>query len=594
MICLIRMGTASLANAVTDRQRISRLWRDYLWPQKGRLFLAVLFMALFAAATAGYVYLIQLIIDATSSLDSDGSAAANAKRYAAIILPVILGLTLASGIGGYVQRILTNSIALNTVGKMQTEMLRAAHDRDFAQSTSEPTGELLAKFTNDVSVVSAGLVRVLGNLVKDVLSVIFTIIVMLSLNWQLSVFMVIFGLALLPIIAISKRLRGNAKDVQEHIGVMTADLKESLGAAQLVKTYGLEAREQARLNKSFDERIRLYLKLVTQQARVDPILEVVGGLVIASVVIFGVWQFGAGTATGGQIAGVLGGLLILAPRLRALGTLNNVIQESLSSVGRIFDVIDTEPALTDAIISTSLDVTNGEVELINVGFTYPDGTRALTGLSLTAAPGKTTAFVGPSGGGKSTIMHLIPRLYDVTDGRVQIDGQDVREVSQESLRKHIAVVSQDAILFNDTIAANIGLGDLDADRDAITQASKAADAHNFITRLPEGYDTILGEDGAGLSGGQKQRLSIARAILRDAPILLLDEATSALDTESEAKVQAALETLSEGRTTLVIAHRLATIQNADMIYVIENGRVVESGSDTELRKRGGVYAVLKT
>lgn len=578
---------------MTDRQRISRLWRDYLWPQKTRLVAAVFFMVLFAAATAGYVYLIQLIIDAATGLDAGGGAVETAKRYAAIILPVILGLTLASGIGGYVQRILTNSIALNTVGKMQTQMLRAAHDRDFAQSASEPTGELIAKFTNDVSVVSAGLVRVLGNLIKDVLSVIFTIVVMLLLNWQLSLFMFVFGLALLPIIAISKKMRGNAKEVQEHIGKMTAELKESLGAAQLVKTYGLETHEQSRLNKSFDERVRLYLKLITQQARVDPILEVVGGLVIAAVVIFGVWQFGMGTATGGQIAGVLGGLLILAPRLRALGTINNVIQEGLSSVKRIFDVIDTEPTLTDAIITTELDVAEGKVEIANVAFTYPDGTSALSGLNITADPGKTTALVGPSGGGKSTIMHLIPRLYDVKDGSIRIDGQDVREISQASLRKHIAVVSQEAVLFNDTIAANIGLGDLNADRAAIIHAAKSADAHDFISNLPEGYDTVLGEDGAGLSGGQRQRLSIARAILRDAPILLLDEATSALDTESESKVQAALEQLSQGRTTLVIAHRLATIQNADMIYVIDDGRVVESGTDESLRKRGGVYAGLK-
>jgi subfamily B ATP-binding cassette protein MsbA len=332
---------------------------------------------------------------------------------------------------------------------------------------------------------------------------------------------------------------------------------------------------------------------VTQQARVDPILEVVGGLVIAAVVIFGVWQFGTGTATGGQIAGVLGGLLILAPRLRALGTLNNVIQESLSSVGRIFEIIDTEPQLTDAIISTKLDVTDGEIELVNVGFTYPDGTAALNALTLTAEAGKTTALVGPSGGGKSTIMNLIPRLYDVKDGLIRIDGQDVREVSQASLRQNIAIVSQEAVLFNDTIAANIGLGDLNADRDAILSAAKSADAHGFISALPDGYDTVLGEDGAGLSGGQRQRLSIARAILRDAPILLLDEATSALDTQSEAKVQAALETVSQGRTTLVIAHRLATIQKADKIYVIDGGRVVESGTDADLRKRGGVYASLK-
>ena len=593
MIYWTQMGTASLAKQMTDRQRISRLWRNYIWPQKTRLFFAAFFMALFAAATAGYVYLIQLIIDAASSLDDSGGAVENAKRYAAIILPVILGLTFASGIGGYVQRILTNSIALNTVGKMQQQMLSAAHARDFAQSAAEPTGELIAKFTNDVSVVSAGLVRVLGNLIKDLLSVIFVIAVMLTLNWQLSVFMVIFGLALLPIIVISKRLRGNAKEVQEHIGVMTAELKESLGAAQLVKTYGLETHEQQRLNASFNERIRLYLKLVTQQARVDPILEVVGGLVIAAVVIFGVWQFGTGAATGGQIAGVLGGLLILAPRLRALGTLNNVIQESLSSVGRIFDVIDTEPTLTDAIVSTDLDVTEGRIDLVNVAFSYPDGTRALNALTLTAAAGKTTALVGPSGGGKSTIMHLIPRLYDIVDGSIRIDGQDVREVSQVSLRKQIAVVSQEAVLFNDTIAANIALGDLAAGRETIVQAAKSADAHGFISALPDGYDTVLGEDGAGLSGGQRQRLSIARAILRDAPILLLDEATSALDTESEAKVQAALEKLSEGRTTLVIAHRLATIQNADKIYVIDGGRVVESGSDASLRKRGGIYANLR-
>ena len=578
---------------MTDRQRIARLWRDYLWPQKSRLFFAIFFMALFAAATAGYVYLIQLIIDATASLESGGGAVENAKRYAAIIVPVILGLTLTAGIGGYIQRILTNAIALNTVGKMQTQMLRAAHERDFAQSEAEPTGELIAKFTNDVSVVSAGLVRVLGNLIKDVLSVVFTIIVMLNVNWRLSLFMVVFGLALWPIIAISKKLRGNARDVQEHIGVMTVELKESLGASQLVKTYGLEAREQTRLDKSFAERVRLYLRLVTQQARVDPILEVVGGLVIAAVVIFGVWQFGTGTATPGQIAGVLGGLLILAPRLRALGTLNNVTQESLSSLGRIFDVIDTKPSLTDAIVSTALDITSGEVSLRGVEFAYPDGTAALKDLTLTAAAGQKTALVGPSGGGKSTIMHLIPRLYDVDGGCVEIDGQNVRDVTQASLRKQIAVVSQDAVLFNDTIAANIGLGDLDASREAILHAAKAADAHGFISRLPEGYDTKLGEDGAGLSGGQRQRLSIARAILRDAPILLLDEATSALDTESEGKVQAALERLSEGRTTLVIAHRLATIQDADIIYVIDDGRVIESGTDAELRKRDGVYAILR-
>ena len=574
---------------MTDRQRIGRLWRNYLWPQKGRLLAALFFMALFAAATAGYVYLISLIIDAATNLDG-GGAVDQAKSYAKIILPVILGLTLTSAIGGYVQRILTNSIALNAVGQMQTEMLQSAHARDYADFADEPTGELIAKFTNDVTVVSASLVRVLGNLIKDVLTVIFTIATMLVLNWQLSLFMVVFGLALWPIIAISKRLRGNARDVQHHIGRITSELKESLGGTHLVKTYGLENHEQTRLDQSFQERISLYLKLVTQQARVDPILEIVGGLAIAAVVIFGVWQFGTGTATGGQIASVLGGLMILAPRLRALGTLNNVIQEGLSSVARIFDVIDTQPKLLDAPDAKALEVTMGQIEIKDIHFTYPDGTSALKGLSLIAKAGKTTALVGPSGGGKSTLMHLIPRLYDLEAGHIKIDSQDISDVTQTSLRAQIAVVSQDTTLFHDTIAANIGLGDLSADRDAIIAAAKSADAHDFIARLPDGYDTKLGEDGAGLSGGQKQRLSIARAILRDAPILLLDEATSALDTESEAKVQTALDRLSQGRTTLVIAHRLGTIKNADMIYVIEDGAVSESGTDAKLRKAKGIYA----
>ena len=576
---------------MTDRQRIGRLWRNYLWPQKGRLLAALFFMALFAAATAGYVYLISLIIDAATNLDG-GGAVDQAKSYAKIILPVILGLTLTSAIGGYVQRILTNSIALNAVGQMQTEMLQSAHARDYADFADEPTGELIAKFTNDVTVVSASLVRVLGNLIKDVLTVIFTIATMLVLNWQLSLFMVVFGLALWPIIAISKRLRGNARDVQHHIGRITSELKESLGGTHLVKTYGLENHEQTRLDQSFQERISLYLKLVTQQARVDPILEIVGGLAIAAVVIFGVWQFGTGTATGGQIASVLGGLMILAPRLRALGTLNNVIQEGLSSVARIFDVIDTQPKLLDAPDAKALEVTMGQIEIEDIHFTYPDGTSALKGLSLIAKAGKTTALVGPSGGGKSTLMHLIPRLYDLEAGHIKIDSQDISDVTQTSLRAQIAVVSQDTTLFHDTIAANIGLGDLSADRDAIIAAAKSADAHDFIAQLPDGYDTKLGEDGAGLSGGQKQRLSIARAILRDAPILLLDEATSALDTESEAKVQTALDRLSQGRTTLVIAHRLGTIKNADMIYVIEDGVVSESGTDASLRKSKGIYAGL--
>jgi len=552
-------------------------------------------MTLYAAATAGFIYVITIVIDAASALDGEPSnALVTAKKYAWIVLPFLIGVPLLSGITGYLQRILTNSIALHTVGKMQTQMFSSAHARDYAQFTREPIGNLISKFTNDVTVISNALVRILGNLFKDVLTVIFTIGMMLWTSWQLSLAMVIFGLAFWPIIAISKRLRGNAHDVQNHVGRITSELKESFGGARMVKAYGLETNENNRLGKSFDERIRLYLKLITQQARVDPILEVLGGLVIACVVIFGVYLFAKGQATGGQIAGVLGGLMILAPRLRALGTLNNVVQEGLAALTRIFDVIDEQSTIIELPNSTVLTQPNGHVALKGARFIYADGTEALGGVTLEAKPGETIALVGPSGGGKSTIINLIPRLYDVSAGKVTIDDVDVRHMTLSSLRGAMALVSQDVTLFNDSITTNIGFGDELASKDDIIEAAKAADAHDFISLLPDGYDTVLGEDGAGLSGGQKQRLSIARAILRDAPILLLDEATSALDAESEAKVQTALDRLSNGRTTIVIAHRLSTVQKADRIYVLDKGKIVETGTHKSLsKKRGGIYAKLR-
>jgi subfamily B ATP-binding cassette protein MsbA len=389
-------------------------------------------------------------------------------------------------------------------------------------------------------------------------------------------------------------MRGSANDAQAHVGRITSELKESFDGARLVRAYGLEGRERERLGESFAIRIRLFLKLVSQQARVDPILEILGGIAIAAVMIFGIWLLRGGAITGGQIAGVLGGVLFIAPKLRALGTMNNVVQEMLASLSRIFAVTDLKTTVLEAENAIEIVRASGRIELDTVRFTYADGTEALRGLSLTAKPGQRIALVGTSGGGKSTILNLVPRLFDATDGTVRIDGYDVRDLTLASLRRQIALVSQHVTLFSETIADNIALGRTDATRKEIEEAAKAAAAHDFISALPDGYDTVLGESGDTLSGGQKQRLSIARALLRDAPILLLDEATSALDAESEAKVQAALDRLSEGRTTLVVAHKLSTIKGADRVYVIEDGRVVESGTESELREQGGVFARLKS
>lgn len=578
---------------MTDRQRISRLWRDYIWPQKGRFILALFFMALFAAATAGLLYVVQIIIDATENL-KPGTANAEALQYAKIIIPVLLGVALITGASDFFQRILANALALNTVAKMQKQMLRSAHESDYASFARDTTGNLISKFTFDVKVVSDALIRVLSNLIKDVLTVIFTIGAMLYYNWQLTLVLAVFLLAMWPIVELSKKLRGSAAEVQAHTGKLTSDLKESFSGAQLIKTYGLEAHEDERLGREFDERIRLFLKLVTQQAWVEPILTFIAGLALAGIFTFGFWQISKDVTTPGAVAAVLVGVFTLSPRLRALGTLNNAIQEGLSALSRIFDVMDQRGEIKDEPGATTVGRAKGDVALNNVSFTYEDGSPALRDVSLDAKAGQTIALVGPSGGGKSTIINLIPRLYDAQTGQITIDGQNIRGLTLESLRRNIALVSQDVTLFHMSIADNIGLGDLLADRGAIEAAAKAADAHGFITALPEGYDTVLGEDGAGLSGGQKQRLSIARAILRDAPILLLDEATSALDAESEAKVQSALEKLTEGRTTIVIAHRLSTIQKADKIYVLDKGAVVETGTHASLsKKRGGVYAKLK-
>jgi len=569
------------------------LWRDYLWPQKGRFILALVFMALFAASTSALMYVFNLLVEAAQGFEA-GDAAEQTKRYAWLILPALLGIAVATGFSDFFQRILANALALNSVAKMQKQMLSGVHGADLALFSRETTGSLISKFTFDVKVVSDSLIRVLSNLIKDVLTVIFTIGGMLYFNWQLTCVLAIFLLAMLPIIELSKRLRGSATDVQAHTGKLTSELKQSFTGARMIKTYGLEGHEDKRLGAEFDTRIRLFLKLVTQQAWIEPIMTLLGGLVIAGVFIFGFWQVANGTGTPGSVVAVLTGVMILAPRLRALGTINNAAQEGLAAADRIFAVIDEVPTVVDAPNAKPLKDPLGAVTFDNVRFLYPDGTEALKGMNFAAKPGETIALVGASGGGKSTVINLIPRLYDVSAGHISIDGTDIRDVTLESLRANMALVSQHVTLFDDTIANNIGFGNAAATRDDIIAAAKSADAHGFISRLPNGYDSIVGEDGDTLSGGQRQRIAIARAILRDAPILLLDEATSALDAESESKVQTALETLSNGRTTIVIAHRLSTVQNADKIFVLDKGAVVESGTHKELsKKKGGVYAKLR-
>lgn len=577
-----------------DYHLISRLWTNYIWPQKRRLLLALLFMALLAATTAAYTFIVSFVIDEANNLTKKNNTIKQAQSYAFSVLPLLIFITATSGLSNYLQRILNNSIALKAVTKMQKQMLKSTYNSDFGSFKQKKSGDIISKFTNDITVVSNALIRTMSNLIAAFLTIALTIAAMLYQNWQLSLIMTVFIIAYWPILSISKRMRGDAKNVQDQIGKITSNLKESFNNMRIVKTYNLEILENSRLSKNFDARERLQMKLVTEQARVDPILEVLGGLAIAGVVIFGVYQISNETASAGSIAAVLTGLLILSPKLRALGTLNNVAQEGLAALTRIFTVIDEEANIQDKPHSQELIKINGEISFDNVYFKYPDGNLALKGVSLIARPGETVAIVGYSGSGKSTIMNLIPRLYDVQSGSVCIDGHDIKNIKIKNLRNNIALVSQEIILFNTTVANNLSYGNDSADMDDIIHAAKQADAHKFISELPFGYETVLGENGHGLSGGQKQRLSIARALLRNAPILLMDEATSAIDSLSEDTIKKSLKDFIINKTTIIISHRPNSVKNADRIYVLDNGNIVETGRHKDLiKKRSGVYSKLQ-
>jgi subfamily B ATP-binding cassette protein MsbA len=411
---------------------------------------------------------------------------------------------------------------------------------------------------------------------------------MVYLDWKLSlVVLVLFPVAALPIDKIGRRIRRASGGMQERIGESAAMLNESFAQARTVRAYGLEAHEIGRAEKTFTDLYNALLRMTRTRAQLDPILEALAGVAVAVVVGIEGWR---GVSIG-DFMGFVTALLLASRPLRSLGTMNAAIQEGLAGVVRVFSVIDEPAAIADAPGAVPLPPGPGEVVFEDVAFTYPDGRPGLKGLSFTAAPGKMLALVGTSGAGKSTALALLPRLYTPTGGRVLIDGADISHVTLASLRGSIAYVGQEALLFDDTIGANIRLGRPDASPDEIWAAAEAA-ACGFIHDMPDKLGTRVGVNGQRLSGGQRQRVAIARAILRNPRILLLDEATSALDTESEALVQAALARLRQGRTTIVVAHRLSTVRDADLIVVMADGAAVEMGTHATLLAEDGAFARL--
>lgn len=571
---------------MTNKEIINRLYQVIL-PYKVKLLTAMATMICFSGFTAAQAWILKPVID-DIFVKKD-------ITYLALLPFAIVGIFLFKAISYYIYTFLLELVGQSVIRDLRTRVFSHINTQSLSFFHEYPTGNLISRVISDVSLMQNAVSSALVSCLRDFFQMIFLLSLVFYLNWKLAMFtFVILPIATFPIVTLGRRFRKLSTKTQEETARVSDRLYETITGNRIVKAFSREKYEDERFGGQIERLFSVTIKDARLRSLQHPLMEFIGGIAIALIIWFGGKEVVSGTATPGTFFSFLTALIAAYEPVKGLSKINPIIQRGLAAANRVFTLLDIKPDIADKEGAVALPLFTENIAFRDISFSYEKDTQVLHNLNLSVPRGEALAIVGSSGGGKTTLTNLIPRFLDVNSGAITIDGLDIRDVTLASLRQQIAMVTQQTILFNDTVRNNIAYGDLEASEEEINRAAAAAYALDFIEKLPKGFDTIIGEGGARLSGGERQRISIARAILKNAPILILDEATSALDTESEREVQKALENLMKNKTTFVIAHRLSTIINCDRIIVVKGGRIVEEGTHEELLARKGEYELLYT
>ncbi|MDR3307262.1 MAG: ABC transporter ATP-binding protein/permease [Endomicrobium sp.] len=566
-------------------KRVKRLWLVYMSPQWKLLVVSLVFMGIYSALNAWSVSLLEPIFDKVFIEKN--------KDVLFVIAAQVIFAFGAKGVAQYTQSVTMIKMGSNFTKRLQGDLFARIIAQDLEFFNKNNSGNLLVRFMGDLGAIRNAIVNGVTTVVRDACSVVFLIILMFWKSFDMAAAMFIFfPIAFYPIVYFGKKIKKIFSNQQNSFGNLYAMLAQSFQGIKIVKSYNMEESESKKIRGGAEAIAGIEVKMAKNSNILSPLMEFFGGVAAAGTLAYGGYRIARGTLTTGDFVVFLIAIVAAYQPMKSLANLNTIMQIGIMAIDRIFAIMDKKPFIVDKRGAYDLKVDKGAIKVKKVDFEYVPGVKILRGINLEVKSGEKVAIVGAAGSGKSTLMNLLLRFYDVKDGSIEIDGQDIRDVTIRSLRENIAFVSQDVVLFDDTIKNNILTGRPGAADDEAIEAAKHAAAHSFIMKQERGYDTIVGERGGALSGGQKQMVSIARAMLKNAPILLLDEATSSLDSKSERMVQEGLEKLMNGRTSIVIAHRLSTIINSDRIYVFESGDIVEVGAHEELLALNGYYANL--